>query len=165
MKNDASRETQKAQGDQMAKTYRALGVSAPGTVARSKESDKPLGQQMEPISSTALYVPFISISLSFVFPRWLNDKRAAVALIPPSIFFSFLDVRLTLKLPNCTGDRNARLHRLQLIPPLQPTVGIAGNLQEIVHLHSPELERWEGVQSENALQPLEADGQWQPLLM
>jgi len=74
-------------------------------------------------------------------------------------------VRLTLKLPNSTGDRNARLHCLQLIPPLQPTVGIDGNLRQIVHLPSPELERWEGIQSENALQHLEADGQWQPLLM
>jgi hypothetical protein len=51
------------------------------------------------------------------------------------------------------------------ILPLQPTLGIDGNLQQIVHLPSPELERWEGVQSENALQHLEADGQWQPLLM
>ena len=42
---------------------------------------------------------------------------------------------------------------------------IDGNLQQIVHLPSPELERWEGIQSENALQHLEADGQWQPLLM
>ena len=40
-----------------------------------------------------------------------------------------------------------------------PPVGIDGNLQQIVHLPSPELERWEGVQSENALQHLEADGQ------
>jgi hypothetical protein len=54
---------------------------------------------------------------------------------------------------------------IQLIPPLQPTVGIDGNLQQIVHLPSPELERWEGVQSENALQHLEAGGQLQPLLM
>ena len=36
-------------------------------------------------------------------------------------------------------------------PPLQPTVRIDGNLQQIVHLPSPELERWEGIQSENAL--------------
>jgi hypothetical protein len=34
---------------------------------------------------------------------------------------------------NCTRDRYACLHRLQLIPPLQPTVGIDGNLQQIVH--------------------------------
>jgi len=34
--------------------------------------------------------------------------------------------------------------------PLQPTVSIDGDLQQIVHLPPPELERWEGVQSANA---------------
>jgi hypothetical protein len=74
------------------------------------------------------------VTLDIRISLWLTDKRAAVALTPPSIVLSFPDVRLNLKLSNCIGDRNARLHCLQLIPPLQPTVGIDGNLQQIVHL-------------------------------
>jgi len=92
------------------------------------------------------------------FPSYIAPEDAGQVMLAAG-------VRLTLKLPNSTGDRNARLPCLQLIPPLQPTVGIDGNLQQIVHLPSPEFERWEGIQSENALQHLEADGQWQPLLM
>ena len=94
------------------------------------------------------------------FPSYIAPEDAGQVMLAAG-------VRLTLKLPNSTDDRNARLHCLQLIPPLQPTVGIDGNLQQIDHLPSPELKRWEEVQSENALQhlDLEADGQWQPLLM
>ena len=49
-------------------------------------------------------------------------------------------------LPDCARDRKACLHPFQLIPPRQPAVGIDGNLQQIVHLPSPEISVGEELQ-------------------
>ena len=57
----------------------------------------------------------------------------------------FEDVGLPLHLKDCTRYRKVRLHPFQLIPPRQPT-GIDGNLQQIVHLPSPEISVGEELQ-------------------
>jgi hypothetical protein len=51
--------------------------------------------------------------------------------------YVFEDVGLPLHLKDCTHCRKGRLHPFQLIPSRQPTVGIDGNLQQIVHLPTP----------------------------